>query len=427
MRLSTILQVRNLLARLHPLRSGPPRESQTLSALLKNSFNQRLDETHPPVRDRESAAGTTSREPYHASSTSLSAQATENHLQSLLSHPLLQQASPHVSSSVNQELLTRWDRTLVSDQLDIEAVTQSLYEYQKKLFQEKRPIATSLCHRLIAWFSTSSTDVQEQALTDKGLVNLMVPLLYHAKSENTAWDWLRLLYSGELSRGNPNSQFDMRSALWLNNEDRFVAAMVRESLRRNDLETAAKEFVEACVYRSQSGRASTSWEESREHGSLPYQPLSWTWKPLSSAILTKAQSHGISSSLYDQLMLFAVPTQVVSWIDHAFLELYHPSRPSTSMLVEKVASPRWTSSFALWKDRCPPRMQKSLVRSILDAAQIELDAGSIPAAKSLLYFAEQQFPTLVSHQKNEVLSQRIDHARSEITIGYPYALQLAAG
>ena len=426
MRLSTILQVRNLIARLHPLRPGPPRESQTLAALLKDSFNQRLDETHPPVRERESVENAASHEAYRASSTSLPAQATESHLQSLLSHPLLQPISSHLSSSVDQELLARWDRTLVSDQLNIEAVRENLHEYQS-LVHEKGLIATSLCRRLIAWFSTSSIEVQEQALTDKGLVNLMVPLLYHAKSEITAWDWLRLLYSGELSRGNPNSQFDIRSALWLNNEDRFVAAMVRESLRRNDLETAAKEFVEACVYRSQSGRASTSWEESLERGSLPYQPLSWTWKPLSSAILAKGQSHGISSSLYDQLMLFAVPTRVVSWIDHAFLELYHPSHPRTSMLVQKVASPRWTSIFTVWKDRCSPRMQKSFVRSILDAAQMELDADRVPSAKSLLYFAEQQFPTFVSHQKTEVLSQRIDHARSEITIGHPYALQLAAG
>ena len=417
MRGTSALLVRQLIAKLHPPLSGSAKDAQKLATLLQASFKRHLDEQHPAPRTEE--ALTLMNGPTLVNANSVSGEATQRHLQGILDHPLLHQS--RVSLPVDQraqQILAVWDQSARANTVNLPLVRTILRDYDN-LGAKRLGLSSDLGRRIVAWFSTTSNKTKEKLLTQRDTISKVIPLLYESKQDEVTWEWLRLLYSGDLQQGNPTSQFDTRSVPWLNYEDHFVSCMVRESLRKRDLKTAAIEYVEACAYRSQSGRASTLSEASTRSGSLPYQPLWWTWKLLSTSILQKKKSHGVPAELYDQVLSYAVPTNIAFWIDASFLQLYRPRAPSAAQLLARLSNTVWTSSFLAWKDKRSPQIQKSLVLSMLDAAQMELDAGRTSSSSELIDFAAENFSPFVSRPKAEDLGECIDHARFDVQSGHP--------
>ena len=417
MRVTSALLVRQFIAKLHPPLPGSAKEAQKLAALLQSSFKRHLDEQHPAPQTDGLLRPAGGHLPINVSS--VSGEATHRHLEAILDHPLLQENQSVSSLDLfSQRKLALWDQAAMENLINLAFVEKILCDYDE-LREKTFRMSTELCKRIVAWFSTANNKLKEKLLTRRDTISKVLPLLYSAKREDVAWEWLSLLYSGDLKQGNFASQFDTRSVPWLNYEDHFVSCMVKESLKKRSLTTAATEYVEACSYRAQSGRASTTLEASVRTGNLPYQPLWWTWKLLSTSILQKNKAHGIPAELFDQVMSFSVPTHTAFWIDVAFLHLYRPQGPSTKQLLARLSNPVWVSSFLAWKDTRSVRFQKSLVSSVLDAAQMELEARHTSSSSDLVDFAAKHFSTFVSRSRADDLGECIDHARSNMQLAYP--------
>lgn len=408
MKLTSSLQVRQLIAKLHPPLPQSPRETQRLASLLQSSFKRRLDEIYPaPQTDNSREVPSISPQP----AKSASAEATHTHLQAVLRHPLIDRRSTVNNQPGLDRLLSFWDHALVENKIDIAFIGQ-LVKSNTRLIIRDREFPAKLGSRIIDWFASSSNGVKEKLLTDKYTIYTLIPFLYEGGHEEVVWDWLRLLYGGDLRNDNPTSRFDIKSPGWLSCEDEFVACMIRESLKRNDLNTAAKEYVEACAYRIKSGRASFH----RDTQTL-IPAMFASWKHLSRSILRKRHSHAISSPLYDKLMSYAVPIDVLAWIDPAFLHLYVPLHPTSDPLVSRLRDPQWVSLFNSWKYRISGNFQKDLVLSILDAAQLALDTGNTSSSHQILRFVEQHFAAHVSPQNEGDLARKINNARTEVHFG----------
>lgn len=404
MKLTSALAVRRLIANLHPPLPPTSRESQQLLALLQASFKRQLDEAHPPPLDGNAAAAP-------LSGPNQAAAATNYHLQSVLHHPLLEQRATAGPSNA----AAMFDAARLSDNVDFKLIERCV-RMQQNASKAGASAASAgpqnLGHKISSWLTSTNGAVREAFLSNYRLMDIVVPMMYSSGLEEVVWEWLRMLYEGDLGSNNPNSRFNPTSHSWLKIEDRLISLMVRESIRRNDMATAVHEYIQACHFRFESRPTSQSSQTAPVSQQQP--PLSATWRQLTSALLRRRSSRGIPASLYDQLLRFTVPLNLGQSIDRPFLLLYHPSSPTAEPLRQALRNPEYAQDLMSWVDGATERLQKAILTSILDGAQLSVDQSLPRTARSLLEFAEDNFSTWISPRTEEDPAARIELARQEI-------------
>ena len=396
MRLTPALAIRNLIAKLHPPHPPTPRESQQLLSVLQNSFNRRLDDIHPSPQISAGPRNLDNTE-HLPDVGNLSASAANAHLQSILNHPSLEQATRSSMNSPIKDAELKFDAAVIAQSVDFSLIRACI---QMANSWDREEAALKLGPRISAWFTASSSATQRAFLCDSGLMSTVLPLMYQAKLENVVWDWLRHLYGGSAQ---------LQQSLELMAEDRFIALMTRESIRRQDLRTAVLEYSEACEYRA-SRASSGAMREFRSR-----RPLIVTGNLVSSAILLRRHDHGIPAPLYDLLLSSAIPEPVnfetYLW---PLLPLYHPSKAESRTLYQTLQNAGYVNGLMSKVETMTYDRATKLLINILDGADLMLIQGPKAKAQFILDFAQKHFPTMLPEKRSAEVGELIQRARKYV-------------
>ena len=138
---------------------------------------------------------------------------------------------------------------------------------------------------------------------------------------------------------------------------------------------------------------------------------------MSYAILTKRHNHGVDNSWYNLLLDLDPPygARGGPFSPHrSFLRLYRPSSPSSFQLYTTLKNHKFLNDFLSWKATGGKRLQKILLVSILDGAELALNEAAQERARFCLDFAEEHFPTFISPSPAKDVASRIERAREEV-------------
>lgn len=396
MRLTQALAVRNLLAKLNPPLSQTPRESQQLLSVLQNSFNRRLDDIHPSPQTHSN--------PRHHTSLghlpdvgNLSANAANAHLQAILCHPSLDHGAMS-SATPPVKIAELFDAALLQSSVNFEFIRSCVLMTKTSLApSSKSEAALQLGPRIAAWFTALDANTKRAFLFDSDLMSNVLPMMYLADLEGTVWDWLRTLYERSAQRQRMAD---------LQYEDRFIALMARENIKRQDLSAAAWEYCEASEYRSSKALPEVGLDKQTRH------PLLITGNIMSSAVLVQRHRHNIQAPLYDRLLSHAPSDstlhRAISW---PFLPLYHPTAAQARPLHRALQDERYSAALMLRvRDMNTERASKILI-GILDGAELLLTQFATAEARIMLEFAQQHFPTMLPEQRTNDVSELIRQAR----------------
>jgi hypothetical protein len=395
MRLTQALAVRNLIAKLHPPLSQTPRESQQLLSVLQHSFNRRLDDIHPSPQ--------TSSNPRHNANWvhlpdtgNVSANATNAHLQAILSHPSLEQG-PKPPALPLAKIAELFDAALLQSSINFEVIRSCALTTAALAPSSRSQAALQLGPRIAAWFTGLNASSKREFLIDRNLVSTVLPMMYLADLESTVWDWLRTLYEGS---AQPPPMTDLQ------HEDRFIALMTRENIKRRDLSAAVVEYSEASEYRSSRVPLEAALELRNHH------PLLITGNLISSAILLHRHRHNVLVPLYDRLLSHAPPESMLDrMVFWPFIHLYHPVAAQCRPLYRALQEERYSAALLLRiRDMNEERASKILI-GVLDAAELMLTQGSKSEARFLLNFARQHFSVMLPKKRSADVGELIRQAR----------------
>lgn len=346
MRLTQALAIRNLIAKLHPPLPPTPRESQQLLSVLQKSFNRRLDAVHPSPQSSTSLRSHDTTE-HSPDVGNVSASAANAHLQAILNHPSLDHTSVSSASNSPAKIADLFDAAILAHSVNFSLIRSCVkLASTSSEFSDQVEAASQIGPRIAAWFTALDTTTQRSFLTDGSLMSKVLPLMYLAHLEGTVWDWLRTLYEASAHQQLPSDLFA---------EDRFVALMTRESIKRNDLTTAVLEYSEACDYRL-----------SRSHSRHTYS-LTFTGNIVSSAILLRRHHHRIPAPLYDRLLSHDAPTlsqrRTVLW---PFLHIYHPTEAQSRPLYQALQNSSYVEALQLKVGEMRRDRASKILTGILD-------------------------------------------------------------
>jgi hypothetical protein len=414
MRLTPILGVRSLVAKLHPPLLKTPRESQQLLSVLNSAFKRQLDDVHPPVNpiknrefDRSRSSDTVSANP--------SVNAANDHLLSILHHPLLEpkngDSTGLVSAAARAVMLL--DTAIVEGNVTLALLEQCLITYtQNGKHMPRVPEGHRLGYKIVAWFNTTDAAIRESFLTGR-LMDKVVPLMYSEGQEQVVWDWLRMLYEGDFGGQNDRSAYDPKSPTWQENEANLVRLMVREALRRGNLPGAVQEYAQAWNYLTQSGRLPQGIHHF--HSSSPNSSMSRTSAMIVHMIIYRRHDHGLPSALYDLITKLDHHWSRPKYWQQAFLPIYHPTRASAELLLQSLRSGDFLQhKLPFIRQRAKSGTPKLATIAMIDAAQLLLDQEQPMKAQFVLDETENHFPEFVSERKLQDNKSRIQAARREV-------------
>jgi hypothetical protein len=424
------MYVRNLFASLHPpLPPRSTRESKQLLNVLESAFQRRLDETHPSpkVADHPAAGGAAPTSANDELSIPDPARkvthSTHSHLDSILNHPLLRRKSTTLvpAHSLTATAVATFDAALVGKRLDPHLVQFCTLQYLEGL-EKKENISKDgrLGPRLADWFtSMDNAEKKDMLVNHKSIANL-VSVMYSDGLEAEAWEWLRFLYERQFETTSVALQPPEREGLDATShysaEDRIVAAMISELLARKSFQEAAQLYVEACVYRQKTGTRQTTTPP----------PLKKPWRILALSILSWRTEHQIPPGLFDLLLQHGLSTHQVnsSFVDHSLLRVYHPTAPSAAVLCRKLRHRPSSAPHEPLRDHHHPPKKRLVSRStrvtllvaLLDAAQLSLDQGRPQDARTLVDYAEREFPDFLATHKELATERRLELAQESTLV-----------
>ena len=414
MRLTPILGVRSLVSKLHPPLLKTTRQSQQLLSVLDSSFKRQLDEVHPPVNPNKSPAFERS----HTNDTAFanpSANAANDHLLSILHHPLLETKD---GNSVGRDSAAASAVRLLDTATLEGRVTPLLLEQCIRIYNQNGrhlpglPDGQRLGYKITAWFNTTDAATREAFLTGQ-LMGHVVPLMYREGQEQVVWEWLRSLYEGDFGGGNDKSAYEPKSPAWQQNEADLVRLMVREAVRRGNLSGAIQEYAQAWNYMTVSGRLPREFPQFEPH-SL-HSHMSRTSSMIVHVIISRRHNHGVPSLLYDLITKLHQHWRRSKHYQQMFLPIYHPSRPNAEDLLQSLRSGDFSQhKLHSIRERSRSGTPKLATTAMIDAAQLLLDQGQSKKAQYILDETERYFPEYVSERKLQDNESRIHAARQEI-------------
>ena len=414
MRLTPILGVRSLVAKLHPPLLKTPRESQQLLSVLNSAFKRQLDDVHPPVNpvknrefDRSRSSDTVFANP--------SANAANDHLLSILHHPLLEPKNSESTglASAAARAVKLLDTAIVEGNVTPALLELCLITYtQNGKHMPRVSEGHRLGYKIVAWFNTTDAAIKESFLTGR-LMDKVVPLMYSEGQEQVVWDWLRMLYEGDFGGQNDKSAYDPKSPTWQENEGNLVRLMVREALRRRNLPGAVQEYAQAWNYMTESGRLPQGIHHFRS--SSPNSSMSRTSTMIVHMIIYRRHDHGLPSVLYDLITKLDHHWSRPKYWQQVFLPIYHPARASAELLLQSLRSGDFLQhKLPFIRQRAKSGTPKLATIAMIDAAQLLLDQEQPMKAQFVLDETENHFPEFVSERKLQDNKSRIQAARREV-------------
>jgi hypothetical protein len=403
-----------LIAKLHPPLLKTPREAQQLLSVLDSAFKKQLDEAHPPVNSAKGPGVGQSRK-NDAVFANPSVNAANDHLLSILHHPLLETkdgervgAPPAAAQAVR--LL---DSAIVEGKVTLELLEQCIVIYKQN--GRQMPSLSGghrLGYKIAAWFSTADAATKENFLTSK-LMNEAVPLMYSEGQEQVVWEWLRMLYEGDFGGRNDKSAYDPKSPAWQEKEASLVRLMVREAVRRRNLPGAIQEYAQAWNYMAQSGRLPQRTQLSYQNSHR--SSMSRTSTMIVHMIIYRRYDHGVPSLLYDLITNLDKYWSKPSHWQQIFLSIYHPSRPSTEALLQSLRSGDFLQhKLPAIRQQAKSGRPKLATIAMIDAAQLLLNQNQPMKAQLVLDATEAHFPEFVSEKTSQDNETRIQAARREV-------------
>lgn len=417
MKLTPVLYVRSLLAKLHPPMPATPQENQQLLSLLSLSFKRRLDDAHPPIETKK---------PHYRAKVpvsgpvvdNFSARAIMDHLHSLLQHPLLAQNAlvPSKTQLPEAEAAIMMDQAMLRGEADLGVVVRCMEIYIKTVQDANVAVNDEyrLGRRISAWFMSSNAANKEKFLSSTKCLRNAVPILYAEGLEEVVWEWLRMLYGRKIIVGNfqgqASSNDNKKRLNWVLQESHLTFLMIKEALRRSRLDAAVLQLIQAAAYMQSTGRM------------LPEVRSSPPWRAATNAItkalLRRRHGHGLSARLFDRFLEQRSLWSDRSTFDFELICLYHPRRPSARELVIALGEGKEEVKvrFNQIKSMSEPA-RKIILNSLLDGAQLLLEQapGAEPNARLILDLIEMHFPTFADAESSGTTPKRIQSVRHTIT------------
>jgi hypothetical protein len=414
MRLTPILGVRSLVAKLHPPLPKTPRESQQLLSVLNSAFKRQLDEVHPPVNSARSQDFERSRT-NDTIFANPSVNAANDHLLSILHHPLLETKDGERTGAASStaRAVALLDTAIVEGKATLALLERCIILYK----QDGRHLLSGsgnnqLGYKIVAWFNTIDAITKEAFLTGQ-LMNDVVPLMYGEGQEQIVWEWLRRLYEGDFGGRNAKSAYDPNSPSWQEKEANLVRLMVREAVRRRNLPRAIQEFAQAWTYMTESGRLPHGSQLS--HPNLFNSSMSRTSTMIVHMIIHKRHDHGVPSLLYDLITRLDQHWCRPKYWQQTFLPIYHPTRPGAENLLRSLHSGDFLQhKLHAIRHRAKSGAPKLATLAMIDAAQLLLEQEQPMKAQFVLDATEKHFPEFVSERKSQDNKSRIRAARREV-------------
>lgn len=419
MRLSSSLYIRKLLASIHPpISPRSPRESKQLLTVLESAFQRRLDETHPSPKTAAGGLDKSDGSETIPDPAQRVTQSTHSHLDTILGHPLFKQQSLTFlqTHGLANDAIKTFDETLLKEGLDLDLVQSCALQYLQG--RQKRGKSHSkdegFAPRLARWFNAMPGPEKRELLLNEKYLEPLVSVMYADGHERDVWQWLQVLY--ERSFNNyifiPTDDLAPGASAYLRAEDRLVSLMIRETARRGRLQEAVQLYTQAYEYRLQSGTSALS------AGSPTPEPLQRSWRQVAGAILlqVKSRTNGLPAPLYHTLMKYSLSIEY-SPFDPAILLVYHPAFPTAGLFLQKLRDASFLEQLAKWQKSPNKFVRRTLLVSVLDAAELSLTQGHTRDAKEFLEFAERTYPEFLrSYEEEANTAERLQLARQEILL-----------
>ena len=364
MKLTPMLNVRSLVAKLHPPLPATARESAQLLSILQASFRKHLDDAHPPL---ESTPSTSLAGPgRNTTSSNASAVAASNHLQSILAHPLFARNADERQddSSAAAKAVAMFDAAMATGIAQWPLMRDCVSMYQSS---PPAPSGPKLGPRIRIWFNSSTPSTRENFLVKSDLRHI-VPIMYADGEEQAVWEWLRALFAGDFGTSHRTTSFDPKSPTWQAQEANLVYLMVRERIRARNFPAAVQEYAHALRYMIQSGRFPTLVKESDLHVGL--NSMLKTSKLLSAFIIACRNKHLAAEDTFNHFLEVDAYWSNIPRYQPLLVQIYHPTAPNADALYASLSRGQFTK--LLPSDRSGI---KYIITAIQDGAQLYRDQG----------------------------------------------------
>ncbi|KIX03073.1 uncharacterized protein Z518_06623 [Rhinocladiella mackenziei CBS 650.93] len=400
----SLLYVRSLLASIHPPSPPTPRESRKLLQALESKFQKHLDESHPspkalglddPTDETESIP-----DPVHRVTRS-----THSHLDGILRHPLFRSKSPirDVSRHRTSNAVAAFDSALVAKKLNFDIVEFCTQKYLQGVRQKETVHKDGkLGPRLASWFTALNELEKRKFLAEDKALKAVVRVMYMDGLEAEVWEWLRMLYESHVhsSISEPFGDVDPDTLARRQAEDRLVGMMIKESIRKGAVQEAVQQFIQDAQYR----------QTTRRMNFHPFGP----WHSIAFHILFRREDHQIPGHLFDLMLTFGLQIDS-SPFDREMVRIYHPQTPTAIPFSIKLKDPSFLLHFMKWQNKLFGYAIKLSLVAILDAAQLSLEQGHPKEAWQFLYFAERNYPNILSTSADSDIAKRLQSAREKVS------------
>jgi hypothetical protein len=132
-------------------------------------------------------------------------------------------------------------------------------------------------------------------------------------------------------------------------------------------------------------------------------------------IVHRRNDHGVPPLLYDLITRLDKYWTGPSYWQQIFLSIYHPSRPSTEVLLQSLQSGDFLQhKLPAIRKQTKSGKPKLATIAMIDAAQLLLNQNQSMEAQLVLDATEKHFPELVSERTFQDGQTRIQAARREV-------------
>lgn len=364
MKASTALstRVRQLLASLHPPSPPTAQESRQLLNVLQSSFKRELDARHPnpliTVKDDHNIP---------IDRDVASAHATATHLNGILANSILGSLDGlHDENSA----VSKFNKLAAESRIDVSRLAGLLKWHSRVLKSAGATPETAFGTRLDDWLSSSDASTRNEFFLNQDVLNAALLMLYAETNESILWKWLGMVYKRE------SINTTLQSEQWLSVEDRLVSFLMRIAISRGDTNDAAHQYLQACQYRIQSGRVTSTETEINMRSS---------GNRLASTIVFLRHTHGVTTDLFSKVYKYLPLWKTAPEISQAFCVLYSPTAPTAQMLYTNLRTD--PDTLIARQKKASSVSRKAVMTALLDASKLSLDQGKRTQAAFLLDFA----------------------------------------
>lgn len=379
--------MQQFLANLHPPSPPTTKEGQELLNVLQTSFRKQLDARHPSPFQHQRTSHNEDAIPISRESTS--SHATTSYFGSVLAHPILGSLD---GLHNKEDAVIKFDRMIAESRVDTTRLFSLIKWYNNKIKSPGHVAdGETFGEKLNTWLHTTNSHAREDFFLDPSGLRAAIDMLASEGNESVLWKWLRMIYE----RDSINS--DLHSESWLHVEDQLVSGIMRLAILRNDLNDAAQQFISACRYRLQSGRADPLTT-----------PLLVSGKRLASSIIYHRYKHNISSDLFSSAMTYLPSWSSGPETSSAFCALYDPVQPSSKPLLHHLKNKSEANTLTSRQQRASRSSRKAVMTAMLDASKLSLDQGSKIQAAFFLNFAIDSYPDYLPPRQQEEVEPQLE-------------------